>query len=136
MAGARSQLNRLAQALGQPLPDGKRLFPEPQAMLDSDLQMLKIPQLRRQTLQSLAAFVLAQPDADPTQWLPLKGIGPWTIGYARLRGLADSDVWLGGDLGIRKALDKAAAGATGPADPAALAPWRSYATLQLWHSGA
>tara|TARA_R110002126_G_scaffold163110_7_gene311046 strand:- start:2732 stop:4105 length:1374 start_codon:yes stop_codon:yes gene_type:complete len=129
VAGARTQLNRLVQALGTPLAPDKRVFPTPQAVLQSDLQMIKVPTLRRQTLRDLAAFVLAEPDADPGQWLEIKGIGPWTVNYARMRGLGDSDIWLAGDLGVQKALARA----TGtPPDLSALAPWRSYATFQLW----
>ena len=128
VAGARTQLNRLVQALGQPLDSDKRLFPTSQAVADSDLQMIKVPQARRETLKALAQYVLQQPDAEPEQWLAIKGIGPWTVSYARLRGLSDTDVWLGGDLGVQKALAKA--GANG--DISTLAPWRSYATFQLW----
>ncbi|MBU2114887.1 MAG: helix-turn-helix domain-containing protein [Gammaproteobacteria bacterium] len=130
VAGARTQLNRLVQALGQPLSDNKRLFPTPQALVQSDLQMIKVPQARRETLTALAQFVLQYPDADPEQWLAIKGIGPWTINYARLRGLSQTDIWLGGDLGVQKALAKAG----GNDDISLLAPWRSYATFQLWHS--
>lgn len=130
VAGARTQLNRLVQALGQPLPDNKRLFPTPQALVHSDLQMIKVPQARRETLTALAQFVLQYPDADPEQWLAIKGIGRWTINYARLRGLSQTDIWLGGDLGVQKALAKAG----GNDDISLLAPWRSYATFQLWHS--
>ncbi|MBZ9612898.1 DNA-3-methyladenine glycosylase 2 family protein [Rheinheimera maricola] len=133
VAGARTQLNRLVQALGKPLEtDGMsiRLFPSPQALASSDLQMIKVPQARRDTLKALAQFVLQQSDAAPEHWLAIKGIGPWTVSYARLRGLSDTDVWLGGDLGVQKALAKA--GNNG--DINALAPWRSYATFQLWFS--
>ena len=129
VAGARTQLNRLVQALGLSVSDDKRLFPSPQAVLASDLQMIKVPALRRQTLRDLAAFVLAEPDASPERWLTIKGVGPWTINYARMRGLGDSDIWLAGDLGIQKALARTENTA---ANTDTLAPWRSYATFQLW----
>ena len=131
VAGARTQLNRLVQALGQDLGNTKKLFPTAQALLQSDLQMIKVPQARRDTLKALASAVLAAPDAAPEHWLRLKGIGPWTVNYTRLRGLSDTDIWLGGDLGVQKALMQ-----SGSRDfnPATVAPWRSYATLQLWFS--
>lgn len=129
VAGARTQLNRLVQALGVTIDESKRLFPTPQAVLASELQMIKVPQLRRQTLRDLAAFVLAEPAAVPERWLSIKGIGPWTVNYARMRGLGDSDIWLAGDLGVQKALARAGSSTT---DNRALAPWRSYATFQLW----
>ena len=130
VAAARTQLNRLVQALGQPLPDNKRLFPTPQDVVHSDLHMIKVPQARRDTLIALAQYVLHHPDAAPEQWLAIKGIGPWTVNYARLRGLSQTDIWLGGDLGVQKALAKAGS----KDDISLLAPWRSYATFQLWHS--
>lgn len=133
IAGARSQLNRLVTALGTTMPDTEpqlRLFPTPQQVLASDLQMLKVPQARRDTLQALAAAVLTHPAADPTDWLAIKGIGPWTVAYSKMRGLADPDIWLAGDLGVQKALKLQSADFA----PAQLAPWRSYATLQLWFS--
>ena len=131
VAGARTQLNRLVQALGVDIGEGKKLFPPPEAVATSDLQMIKVPQARRETLKALANYVIATPDAAPETWLSIKGIGPWTINYARMRGLSDSDIWLGGDLGVQKALAQHNATANGSDS---LAPWRSYATLQLWFS--
>ncbi len=135
VAGARAQLNRLCAELGEPIPaldtpDGvaMRLFPTPSAVAHSDLAMIKVPQARRETLKALAQAVLDKPDADPSEWLCLKGIGPWTIAYAKMRGMSDSDIWLAGDLGIQKALQQRAT----PITDSMLSPWRSYATLQLW----
>lgn len=133
VAGARSQLNRLVTALGAVMPDTEkqlRLFPTPQQVLASDLLMLKVPQARRETLRALAIAVLTNPAADPTDWLAIKGIGPWTVAYSKMRGLADPDIWLAGDLGVQKALKLQSSEFA----PAQLAPWRSYATLQLWFS--
>lgn len=105
-----------------------RLFPTPLAVINSDLLMIKVPQARRDTLHSLAQAVLKNPEADPSEWLSLKGIGPWTIAYAKMRGMSESDIWLAGDLGIQKALQQR----TTPITDSMLSPWRSYATLQLW----
>ncbi|WP_372625256.1 DNA-3-methyladenine glycosylase [Arsukibacterium sp.] len=129
VAGARTQLNRLVQALGEAITQNKRLFPTPEAVLASDLSMIKVPALRRQTLRDLAALMLAQPEATPEQWLNIKGIGPWTSNYARMRGQRDSDIWLAGDLGIQKALARTT---NQTVNSDTLAPWRSYATFQLW----
>lgn len=138
IAGARAQLNRLL-VLGseQSAPTCAaanttevqwRQFPTPAQVCADELLMLKIPGARRQTLLTLAEAMLASPEQHPSLWLPIKGIGPWTISYACMRGLSETDVWLGGDLGIQKALARQHAGF----DAAALSPWRSYATLQLW----
>lgn len=134
VAGARTQLNRLIEALGQDVFADKKLFPTPDAVAQSDLLMIKVSQARRETLKALASFVLQQPDAEPGLWQQIKGIGPWTINYARLRGLSDSDIWLGGDLGVQKALAKHAGQAPVTLEHTNLSPWRSYATFQLWFS--
>lgn len=138
IAGARAQLNRLL-VLGteQPSPSAGsghtpdtvwRLFPTPAQVVADELLMIKVPGARRQTILALAGAMEAGPAQHPSQWLPIKGIGPWTVAYACLRGLSETDVWLGGDLGIQKALARQHAGF----DAQTLSPWRSYATLQLW----
>ncbi|CAM3724524.1 DNA-3-methyladenine glycosylase family protein [Rheinheimera salexigens] len=147
VAGARTQLNRLVSALGEPLgeplvepldvqleipSDGpKYLFPSPETVLASSLDMIKVPQLRRESLLALAGLMIEQPNAAPEQWLSIKGIGPWSINYAKLRGLSEPDIWLAGDLGIKKALQQTETVAD---DLNLLSPWRSYATFQLWFS--
>jgi AraC family transcriptional regulator, regulatory protein of adaptative response / DNA-3-methyladenine glycosylase II len=63
----------------------------------------------------------------------IPGIGPWTAHYIAMRVLADPDIFLSTDLGIRQAL-----GETNPKRILAIStqwqPWRSYANLHLWKS--
>ena len=54
---------------------------------------------------------------------PYRGIGPWTASYIAMRALGDRDVFLPGDVGVRRGL--AALG--GDPDPDRWRPWRSYA---------
>jgi AraC family transcriptional regulator of adaptative response / DNA-3-methyladenine glycosylase II len=71
------------------------------------------------------------------QLLALPGVGPWTADYLALRVLGNPDTFLETDLVIRQS-----AQALGlPGAPRALAerasawaPWRSYASLQLWRN--
>ena len=126
---ARTQCQRLLDALGGKTPSGKRLFPTPAQVASNDLTMIKVPQARRDTLKALARFLLETPDAPPDDWRHIKGVGPWTVQYVKLRGLSEADIWMGTDLGVKKAL--ALHGER--ADPALLSPWRSYATFQLWN---
>ena len=74
------------------------------------------------------------PGADPgetrARLLAIPGIGPWTADYIAMRALGDPDVFLPGDVGVRRAL--AALG--GAADPDRWRPFRSYAVMHLWHS--
>lgn len=72
---------------------------------------------------------------DTSQWLKLKGVGPWTVEYARMRGLSDPDIFLAGDLGIKKVLEQYHANE--PDEEKRLSaekasPWGSYLTFQLW----
>jgi AraC family transcriptional regulator of adaptative response / DNA-3-methyladenine glycosylase II len=109
-----------------------------------------MPASRKQTLRNLSQHHLSQEgllpeyfyqewltkrcvhhlqNDQPDDWQSLKGIGPWTINYANLRGQSDPDIFLDGDLGIKKALelfDKPLA-----IDNAS--PWRSYLTMYLWN---
>mgnify|MGYP000128951978 FL=1 len=59
----------------------------------------------------------------------LKGIGPWTIDYAKMRGLSDPNIWLGGDLGVKKALNQQSITLI----PEDASPWQSYLTFQVWN---
>ncbi len=149
VAGARSQLNRLLQLgsevrapdINLPAPAKAassttqtptslswRQFPTPAQLAADPLDVIKVPQARRATIQALAALQSAAPTTQPDQWLAIKGIGPWTVAYSKMRGLSEPDIWLGGDLGIQKALARQQSGL----NEDSLKPWRSYATLQLW----
>ena len=65
---------------------------------------------------------------EPEHWLKLKGIGPWTTDYACMRGLSDPDIFLGDDLGVKKAIGNA----NYQFEPQQASPWASYLTFQLW----
>lgn len=128
VAAARNLVTTLVASLGQ-ASGNKRLFPSAQAIAQNNLQCLKIPASRKQTLQNLAQHYLQHDNPnDPQQWLTLKGIGPWTVDYARLRGLSDPDIYLAGDLGVKKVIEKFSP----DFNPDLASPWRSYLTLQLW----
>ena len=105
------------------------LFPSPKNILNSDLSALKMPNSRRETLLNLANYMFENPQASPNEWLSLKGIGPWTIDYAKMRGLSDPNIWLGGDLGIKKAVSIQAC----DFNPEDVTPWQSYLTFQVWN---
>jgi AraC family transcriptional regulator of adaptative response / DNA-3-methyladenine glycosylase II len=78
-------------------------------------------------------------DEAERRLVELRGIGPWTAGYVRMRGLGDPDVFLHGDLGVRMALKAGGRRATPAAaarEARAWSPWRSYANHVLWASSA
>lgn len=134
VVAARNLVAQLVHTFGSSAGPGEpeqRFFPTPEQLAKSPLTELKIPQSRRQTLIDFAQF-MADPinqQQDPEHWRPIKGIGDWTIRYARMRGLSDTNVWLGSDLGIQKALQRT----DSRFDPAAASPWLSYLTFQLWN---
>ncbi len=140
--GARTIAGRLVRAVGSPLTIGgspvTHVFPSPAALADVDPSLLPMPMRRRATLIELAERIAvgkivldAGADRDDVRdaLLDVPGIGPWTADYVLLRGLGDPDVFLPGDLGVRKALDLVGASA----DAAERwRPWRSYALHHLW----
>ncbi len=128
VVAARNLVTTLITVLGQSTGT-TRLFPLPQSIANNELSFLKIPASRKQTLRNLAQHYISHDTPnDPQLWLMLKGIGPWTVDYAQLRGLSDPDIYLGADLGIKKAVVKSAHNF----NPDLASPWRSYLTLQLW----
>ncbi|MCJ8270190.1 MAG: helix-turn-helix domain-containing protein [Psychrosphaera sp.] len=115
----------------------RRLFPTAEALSEVDFEILRIPQSRKNTLMTFCRYCFENPlQDDLDQWLKLKGIGPWTVNYAKMRGQSDSDIWLGSDLGVIKALKKLS-GESGDEnadfDSEQAKPWRSYLTFQCWN---
>jgi AraC family transcriptional regulator, regulatory protein of adaptative response / DNA-3-methyladenine glycosylase II len=152
VAAARTAAGRLVAEYGERLarPRGgvTALFPAPDTLAALDPAALAMPRARARALvglcRALADGVLrldAGADRDEARraLLALPGIGPWTAGYVAMRALGDPDVFLVEDLGVRHALARLG----GPSDPrqaravaAAWAPWRSYASQQLWQAPA
>lgn len=119
-------LTRLTELCGEADSRG-RLFPLPEAVARADLSSLRMPGSRRDTLSRFAQYCAQQNGNIETEdLLSIKGIGPWTVSYIKLRGYSHPDIWLDSDLVIKKQIAKYAL----QADRAA--PWRSYLTLQLW----
>lgn len=118
-------LSQLTQQLGE-TEAGNVYFPTPEAISNSDLSFLKIPDSRKQTLRLFAQHIFNCPDSPIDDWLNIKGIGPWTVAYAKMHGQSSPDIWLNTDLMIKKQLVKMNINAE------LARPWRSYLTLQLW----
>jgi len=144
VAGARTLAARLVVALGTslPWPQGAltHTFPTAPALAQAPDSVLAMPASRRRTLHGLAAAlaegkVVLDPTGDRDEaeraLLALPGVGPWTAAYLRMRALADPDIFLGTDLGVRKAL--AALGIT-DSSGSRWRPYRSYAVVHLWAS--
>jgi AraC family transcriptional regulator of adaptative response / DNA-3-methyladenine glycosylase II len=141
--GARTLTARLLIAAGTPLaePEGTltHAFPRPAALADADLSAVGLTGARRRTVHALAAAladgsVPLDPGADREEagsaLLAVPGIGPWTAALVRLRGLLDPDVWVPGDLALRRSLQ--ALGSTDSDAASRWRPWRSHAVMHLW----
>lgn len=122
-------LSSLAQQLGEK-SNGWLYFATPEAVANSDLEFLRIPASRKQTLINFAQYIsqtsTANKEINVNEWLDIKGIGPWTVAYAQMRGLSSPDIWLKTDLVIKKQLKQHAINSE------YVKPWRSYLTFQLW----
>jgi len=156
-----SEENDIGQQERGETAESHRYFPTPKDIANADLSVLKMPKSRKDTLQRFAAYMVDYPDSAPEEWLALKGIGPWTVSYAKLRGLSQPDCFLSTDLVIKKAMnelqqtatttkispnpteksapsDTSSQSSTSAADLQAItesvSPWGSYATFNCWNS--
>lgn len=152
---ARTVLTRLAERYAEPVepaPAGGlvRRFPTAAALAGAADTDLPMPRARAACLigacRALADGALAfhdeggaplEPAELRARLLTLRGIGPWTADYIVLRTTTDRDVFLAGDLAVRRAAERLGM----VSDPRRLAafaerwrPWRSYALLHLWSS--
>lgn len=121
-----------------------RLFPTPLAIATASLDALKMPGARKLALNGLGQFVHDNPRSTPSDWLNVKGIGPWTVAYAQMRGQSNPNVFLSGDLVIKNRLKAFCQPLTVALDTPKqyieladdiaqqIAPWGSYLTFQLW----
>ncbi len=120
------------------------------ALGEDGLRSVGLSRAKSRSLLALADWARRTPSAavtvptaplEPaiTALTDLPGVGRWTAENALLRGIGRTDVFVGGDLGIRVALD--AYGAVPRSAPEAAARawsdrhypgWGSYATLYLW----
>ncbi len=134
IGAARKLVQVMVEELGEPAKfDGTpamAFFPSPEAVCEHSLDFFRMPQSRKDTLRRLAEHMLTVDDPeDIDAWLDLKGIGPWTANYVKLRGSKDPDVWLAGDAGLKNALKVIKQ----EPDLERTRPWRSYLTFQLWN---
>lgn len=134
VAAARNLVQTFVENLGDRIElegmAGKLLFPEPASVMNSSLDFFRMPQSRKDTVRRLAEHMLTADNPDDIDaWLGIKGIGPWTVAYVKMRAGKDPDVWLDGDAGLNNALKELAY----EPDKEAASPWRSYLTFQLWN---
>lgn len=144
---------RLIQLAGQPHSGGLLCYPDAQAVarLDEDtLGRAGFSRAKAQALLLLAREVEAgrlpletwladEPaEAIAERLLALKGIGPWTVDYALLRGFARLDGSLHGDAAVRRQLQRLLGSEEKLGQPFVrdwllpFAPWRALVAAHLW----
>ena len=148
-------LNKMVKANGEQLTIcGKTilLFPTPAMVATASLDELKMPGARKAALNAFGLFVSENPQASVDDWLNIKGIGPWTVAYAKMRGLSEPNILLCSDLIVKKKLLRRYEELHGsggnlvqtiPTDidyevltaqlQESISPWGSYLTFQLWN---
>ena len=120
------------------------VFPDAATVAGLDPETLPMPRSRARALVGLAealasGAVSLDPGADREEagarLLALPGIGPWTVGYTRMRALSDPDAFPVGDVGVLRAL-RLLGHHPGTGSRAETAqpwrPWSSYAVHHLW----
>ena len=119
-----------------------RYFPLPVDLQQATLDILKMPAARKQAIRSVAEYFSANTEINLDDCLALKGIGPWTVDYARMRGAGEPNVFLATDLVVKnklKALFSEQKDTSINFDEFFEAmkrqaqPWCSYLTFQLWN---
>jgi DNA-3-methyladenine glycosylase II len=144
------------QQAGRMHPGGLWCYPEAADVARLDVEQLtsrKFSRSKAETLLRLARLVAEgelslERDAGLTtdvstiaeRLLAVKGIGPWTVNYALLRGYGYPDCSLHGDVAVRSAIQRLTGAATRPDIAAAEAflqayrPHRTMAAAYLWAS--
>ncbi|MFJ8028553.1 AlkA N-terminal domain-containing protein [Streptomyces sp. NPDC096311] len=127
-----------------PVPNGglTHVFPGAGVLADASLAEIGMPDSRRATVRTIATALAegtvcldAGADRDEAEkaLLGLRGIGPWTAGYIRMRALGDPDVLLTGDVAVQAGMRLAGADLI---DAERWRPWRTYAMHHFWNMAA
>ena len=149
VAGARTVLGRIANAVGTTLSDPvdglAREVPSAGQLAEAPDAVFAMPGARRDALREacrriahgdIALDAGTDRDAVRRALVAVPGIGPWTAECVAMRALGDPDAFPATDLGVRKGLARLGVAAT-PKQTAAIAeawrPWRAYATHHLWN---
>ncbi|NEN75448.1 DNA-3-methyladenine glycosylase 2 family protein [Pelistega sp. NLN82] len=128
VAAATNLLNQFTNLFLRVDQYGNTYFPLPSDICKDKLSKLSTMNAKRDTLYLFAQWCLEHDiKEDIDELIAVKGIGKWTINYIKLRAFNHSDIWMGGDLGIKKVIKDFVS-----FDENKAIPWRSYLTIQLW----
>jgi AraC family transcriptional regulator of adaptative response / DNA-3-methyladenine glycosylase II len=138
---------KFGKAIVTPHEGLDRLCPTPAMIADlqpEEIAALGIVRTRAATIIALAKEITSgrlqleagsDPEQTIAQLVDLPGIGPWTAQYIAMRALRWPDAFPKEDVALRKRLGDATP-ARAEAMSEAWRPWRSYATMHVWATGA
>jgi AraC family transcriptional regulator of adaptative response / DNA-3-methyladenine glycosylase II len=118
-------------------------FPSPEQLVDKQIAELGMPGNRGRAISTVAQQVIDQgvtfdeglkAEAFVEALTQIKGIGPWTVNYIRLRVLKDPDAFPHNDWVVLKQLETTPAKAKLQAEP--WQPWRAYGLMYLWYAAS
>jgi AraC family transcriptional regulator of adaptative response / DNA-3-methyladenine glycosylase II len=151
VAAATTLAGRFASAFGEPLATPvaglDRLSPRPgrvAAVDPAEIRALGVAGPRAEAIRGLASAMAdgslrLEPGADPAAAIArlkrLPGVGDWTAHYIAMRALRWPDAFPAGDLALMRAAGTSSARSL-DAIAEAWRPWRAYAAMHLWNSGA
>ncbi len=136
VARATTLANKMIQAYGE------GMFPQPWQLLDKDVAELGMPGARGSAIVEVAKRYhklagTSEEDLDDQSlrtWVDsleeIKGIGPWTTNYLRLRVVKDADAFPHNDWVVLKELQTTPARALKQAE--GWRPYRASALMYLW----
>lgn len=144
LAAGRTFGGRFVSAYGTIGPEGLRLFPTPESVVERGVEVLRetigLTKTRAATLYLMAESFTQKNFSgtsgiplDRSELLELRGVGPWTADYLQMRGRSDPDAFVPGDLVARRALNRMSEREASSLAQA-WAPFRSYAMVHLWAS--
>lgn len=144
---------RLIQAAGRRHSSGLLCYPDAASLLQVDASALRAAGCSQTKANALLGLARAVDEGQLPldEWLrtlpiddiragllAIRGIGPWTINYALLRGFGWLDASLHGDVAVRRGLQRL----LGRAEPVgeaetrqwleAFVPWRALVAAHLW----
>jgi len=132
VVAASKLVTQITQLASEPKPDGGFYFPTTEQLANFDFNPLRTTTRRKETLKLFSEYCHTNEAYNELDnWRSIKGIGSWTIDYAKLRSQGTPDIWLSSDLGIKNALEHYQQ-THSAIDIEAFRPWRSYIGLQLW----
>lgn len=154
VAAARTLASRFVQRFGAALADSDtaglgRLFPQPEAIAVAsrdEIASLGIIARRADALRLLAQswhrLQISQPstylESALEELVALPGFGPWTANYILMRVAGWHDIFLPGDVVLRKHLADPGEPLPSPKRMLGLSnawrPYRSYAVMRLWRA--